>query len=366
MTERVVQEFIQLVKIDSPSRGERELADYLKTKCQKLGLTLTEDAAGTKVSGTTGNLHGVLPGEGEPLLLCAHMDTVRSNRGVEVVLEDGVLKTKGETHILGADDKAGIAAILELLQVLKEQREPHPPIEVLFTIGEEVGLLGAKYLNPADLVSKSGYVLDSSGPVGSVVTRSPVHNAFVIKMYGRAAHAGNNPEEGVNAIQIASRIVAGLSLGRVDEYTTANIGRITGGDADNIVPDYAELSGEVRSHEPERLLRYKENLQKVVKDVAAIHGGRAEVEFAESFPALRLSEDHKVVRVARKAAKQAGLVSALVATGGGSDANILNGKGITCANLGIGAGGEHSPREYIAVDSLVSLVKFLLQIVKEW
>lgn len=367
LLEPVVQEFIRLAEIDSPPRQERALADYLLARCAELGVQLSEDDTGKEIGGNAGNLYGFLPGdEREPLLLCAHMDTVRSNHGLKVVIEDGKLCSQGRRHILGADDKVGIAAILEVLRRCQESRHAHPPIEVLFTIAEETGLLGAKSVDITRLHSKHGLVLDAGGRVGTVVKRSPVHYEFLIKVHGRAAHAGNSPETGINAIQIAAQIVGAIKLGRIDEYTTANIGKITGGAAINIVPDYAELTGEVRSHRPERATEYLESLSAVAKRIAAEYGGQGEVEATQSFPAMQLDEGSRIAVATRDAAAKIGLRYELVTKGGGSDANILNSRGLTCANLGIGCYLEHSNEEYVAVADLEKLVEYLMAICEVW
>ncbi len=367
MLEPVVAEFIRLAEIDSPSRQERALADYLIARCAELGLELFEDNAGAEIGGNAGNLIGFLPGDDrEPILLCAHMDTVQSNQGLKVVIEEGKLCSQGRKHILGADDKAGVAAILEVLRRYHQTDASHPPLEILFSIAEETGLWGAKLVDLSRLRSRHGLVLDSGGRIGNVVKRSPVHYEFTIKVYGRAAHAGNSPEDGINAIQMASKIVGAIKLGRIDEYTTANIGKISGGAAFNIVPDYAELSGEVRSHQPERAVEYLEQLSAAVDRVSAELGGRGEVESTQSFPAMQLDEASRIAMATREAAAKIGLRYELVTRGGGSDANILNSRGLTCANLGIGSYLEHSTDEYIAIDDLNKLVDYLMAICEVW
>lgn len=363
----VVTEFIRLVQIDSPSRNERALADYLRQRFQELGIMLTEDTAGQNINGTAGNLIGFLPGDArEPLLLCAHMDTVKSNQGIEVVTKDGKISSKNQEHILGADDKVGIAAIIQFVQDLVRRKLPHPPLELVFTVAEEIGILGAKELSITQLQSKAGYVLDSGGPIGTIVNQAPVHYEYTIKISGRAAHAGYAPEYGISAIQIGARIVTALDLGRVDEYTTANIGRISGGEADNIVPEFAQLTGEVRSHSLARAQQYLEQLRNTAVEVARDYGGVAEVRIKESFPPIQLPVEAKVIQVAQRAASKLGVEPQLVTSGGGSDANILNGRGISCANLGVGSYFEHTREEYIQTADFVLLVEYLKVIAEEW
>jgi len=368
--ERVVEDFMRLVKIDSPSLHEREIADYLKQKLSELGLDVMEDGAGRAIGNScddqTGNLiatmHGTLS-DVPSIMFCAHMDTVEPGRGVKPVIRDNVIYSDGTT-ILGGDDKAGIAAIVEMIQVLKEQNIAHGDIEVVFTVAEEGGLRGSKNLDYKLLKSKVGFVLDCDGPAGTIITKAPSQYRIKSTIIGKAAHAGISPEEGVNAIYVASKAISKMKLGRLDSETTANIGVISGGGATNIIPDMVNIEGETRSIDPEKLEKQTDQIVKILETTAQKMGARAVIEKDLLYPRLYLEESSQAVAVAVQAAKNLGQKPVLVSTGGGSDANILNGFGISTANLGIGMSKVHSTEEFISVDNLVLNARYLVEIIK--
>lgn len=368
--ERIVEEFLRLVQIDSPSLHEREIADYLKQKLSDLGLDVREDGAGEAIGNScddqTGNLLATLRGtrSGTPsIMFSAHMDTVEPGRGVKPVIRDNVVYSDGTT-ILGGDDKAGIAAIVEMLQVLKEQNIPHGDIEVVFTVAEECGLRGSKYLDYKNLKSKICFVLDCDGPAGTIITKAPSQYKIKSTIIGKAAHAGISPEEGVNAIFVASKAIAKMKLGRLDSETTANIGVITGGKATNIIPDMVNIEGETRSIDPEKLEKQTDQMVEILETTAQEMGARAVIEKDLLYPRLYLEESSQAVTIAMRAAEKLGQKPVLVSTGGGSDANILNGFGIPAANLGIGMSKVHSTEEYITIDNLVLNARYLVEIIK--
>lgn len=364
--ERILKEFTELVRVDSPSMHERKVADILLKKLAGLKLEVFEDRAGEALNTGTGNIIAHLPGNtpGVPtVMFCAHMDTVEPGRGVEPVVKDGVVSTAGET-ILGGDDKAGIVAILEMLRVLWERNLPHGDIEIVFTVAEEVGLKGAQHLDYAALKAKLGFVLDCSGSAGTVITKAPSQYRIVASIFGKAAHAGISPEEGVNSIVVASQAIAKMQLGRIDEETTANIGVIGGGKATNIIPDLVNIEGEARSINPAKLEAQTEHMCRMLEETAAEHGARVKIVKEFLYPVLNLADDEPVVKMAVKAARTLGLKPELISTGGGSDANIFNGKGIPTANLGIGMCKVHTTEEYITVQDLCLNARYLLEIVK--
>lgn len=362
---RIVEEFLELVQVDSVSGRERKMADLLKEKLARLGLEVREDAAGQAVGSDTGNIIGRLPGcgRGPALLLCAHMDTVEPGLGVKPRLEDGVIRSSGDT-VLGADDKAGVAAILEVLRVVREQRFEHGGLEVVFTIWEEGGLYGAKNLDYSLITAKTGFVLDSDGPPGTIITRAPSQDRIFAVIRGRAAHAGINPEDGINAIQVASHAIARMKLGRIDRETTANIGVISGGKASNIVPDTAAIEGESRSLDAAKREAQTEHMCRAIREAAGNFGARAEITTETVYHEFSLAEESLPVRMAVAAARRIGLTPRLEKTGGGSDANILNSKGIAAAVLGIGMKKVHTTGEYITVADLVENARYLLEIIR--
>lgn len=367
--ERIVQEFLRLVQIDSPSLHEREIADYLKKKLADLGLDVIEDGAGEAIGNScdeqTGNLIATLRGsrpDVPAIMFCAHMDTVEPGRGIKPVIRDNVIYSDGTT-ILGSDDKAGIAAIIEMIQVLIEQKIPHGDIEVVFTVAEEGGLRGSKHLDYQRLKSKMAFVLDCDGQAGTIIIKAPSQYLIKSTIIGKAAHAGISPEEGVNAIVVASKAIAKMTLGRLDSETTANIGVINGGKATNIIPDMVNIEGETRSINPEKLEQHTNIIVNILETTAQEMGARAVIEKDLLYPRLYLEESSQVVSVAVQAAEKLGQKPILKSTGGGSDANILNGYEISTANLGIGMSKVHTTDEFITIDDLVLNARYLVEIV---
>jgi len=354
-----------MVKISSLSFREREFCDYLKKEFAGRGLQVEEDQAGTAVNGTAGNLLVKVPGDArlEPILLAAHMDTVVPGEQVIPVWDEGIIKSKTDT-ILGADDKAGIAAILEAVDVLLASGETIPPLEILLTICEEQGLLGAKNFDYGRLRAKTAYVLDSGGRPGTIVIQSPCQNEIEYRVTGKPAHAGINPEDGLNAIHIMAKAVAAMPCGRIDEETTCNFGIIEGGLARNIVAEKCTMKGEARSLKREKLDQLTERLIKVFTREVENNGGVPETTVTFLYPEITLQRDEKVVKLAAAAAEEIGLKAVLEGTGGGSDASIINSQGIRCANLGIGMSAVHTLDEYIRVEDLVNDARWLIAIIR--
>ncbi|MDH7479579.1 MAG: M20/M25/M40 family metallo-hydrolase [Syntrophomonadaceae bacterium] len=360
---RLIRQFIELVTIDSPSGEERAVADYLKKELGELGMDVAEDGAGEKLGTDCGNLIARLEGNqaAPAILLAAHMDTVVPGRGIRPLLREGAIYSSGDT-ILGADDKAGIAVILEVMRRIREERISHGRIEVLFSVGEEQGLLGAKQLDFSRLSAEMGFVLDSSGEIGSFVVQGPVQNQIEATVSGRAAHAGINPEDGINAIQVAARAIANMRLGRIDEETTTNIGVINGGEARNIVPERVYIKGEARSLKTDKLDAVTQQMVKELEREAEAAGAAVEVRVERLYPAFCLSEDQAVVKVTEEAVRRVGLVPRREKSGGGSDANIINGMGIPTVNLGVAMRQVHTREEHIFLHDLEKLAALVLEI----
>jgi len=357
--DKLVSTFLELVQIDSPSGQEEEIARHLTAELKSLGLTVERDS--------TGNVIGRLAGEGPPILLSAHVDTVGPGRGVKPVITNGIITSDGAT-ILGSDDKSGVAVILEVLRALVEQGLPPtqlaPPLEVALTVSEEIGLIGAKGLDLTSLRSKEGIVLDSGGDIGSIVVSAPSQYKIRAVVHGKAAHAGAEPEKGINAIVVAAEAIAAMPLGRIDEETTANVGRIQGGTATNIVPDRVEMEGEARSHDESKLETQVQAMTEALKQATAQHGATVELDVERSYSTFKLSEKDDIVRRAMAAAKTLGLTPVPVPSGGGSDANIFNAGGITTINISTGMEKVHTTKERITVDDLVKSAEFLLAILR--
>ena len=362
---RLIESFMELVKIDSVSREEKEVADFLVKKLKDLGLEVTVDQAGEKVKSNSGNIIARLKGsvkKATPIMFSAHMDTVVPGKKIKPICEGEKIVSSGET-ILGADDKAAIAALLEALQIIKENNILCGDIEIVFSICEEIGLKGAKNLDISSLNAQMGFVLDAGGQVGKIITTAPSQNSLQIIIYGKSAHAGSNPEEGINAIQVAGFALSRIKLGRIDEETTANIGIISGGKATNIVPDKVTLKGEVRSRNEEKLEKHTERLKKITEDTAQEFKAKAEVKINREYSCYNLSSDDQVLKISMKAAKDMGLQPELCPSGGGSDANVFNKKGFPSVVLAIGMEKVHTVDEYILIKNLKNTAEYVLSII---
>jgi len=363
---RLIDRFVEMVEIDSVSAREGRFKDYLQELLSQRGLQVIEDRAGESLGGDAGNLLAVWPGSapGTRLLFCAHMDTVEPGTGIKAVVDDTRIQSSGET-ILGSDDKAGIAALIEAIDCIREQNLPHPDVELLFTVGEEQGLQGSKFFDYKSLGSAMAFVLDADGDPGDIIIQSPCQNEIEYTAYGKSAHAGINPEDGLNAIHMVSQALAVMPCGRIDEETTCNFGIIEGGTARNIVADVCRVKGECRSLQRAKLDKLTDQLVSTFRDEVARRGGRAEVQVTFLYPEIKLDEDHPVVQLAVKAAEKAGLRPVLTSTGGGSDASIINGQGIPCVNLGIGMRQVHTTSEYILIDDLIKDAEYILAIIAQ-
>lgn len=366
MSSPLLAEFLNLVKIDSPSGNERTLANYVKEKLISLGWEVREDGAATATGGNAGNIIARLPGRGAEknpvLLFSAHLDTVTSSAGVKPVVAEGVVRSDGRT-ILGADDKAGVAVLLEVARRLREGNVRHGEIVFLFTVGEEAGLLGSRFLKPGDVKADMGFVLDSGGPPGTIINAAPREDIWKVRIRGRSAHAGVNPEEGINAIRVAAEFVRLLPPAQVDSDTTFNPGVIRGGQATNIVPDLVEIAGDMRSHREEKLGELAEVVSLLLRQTCARFGGEGEIEVETLYPSYHLSPEAPPVKLATVAAEQVGLEVVVKRRGGGSDANVLNALGIPTVNLGIGLEKDHTPEEYIRIKDLENCYSWVMEII---
>lgn len=357
--DRLVNTFLELVRIDSPSGHEKAIGRDLMARLKALGLAATQDA--------TGNLIARLDGAGKgqddaPLLLSAHMDTVGDDTGIRPVIENGVIRSDGAT-ILGGDDKSGVAIILEVLQVLIEEGLAHLPLEVVFTVGEECGLVGVKGLELSRLRAREGIVLDMGGPIGTVIVSAPYQDRLSVTVHGRAAHAGAEPEKGINAIRVAAEAIAAMPLGRIDEETTANVGVIRGGVATNIVPDEVELHCEARSRVEARLIAQTQAMRAALEEAAARHQATLDIEQERSYDGFNLSPETPIVKRAVEAIEAMGLEPLCQPTGGGSDANVLTARGVAAINLSTGMAQVHTVNECIAIADMAQSAELLLHII---
>ncbi len=372
--DRLKNLLIQLIKIDSLSRKERNVALRLQREMESLGAEVWIDDAGDKVGGDTGNLiaHFRRTAPGAPaLLLSAHMDTVVPGEGIVPVLDGDILRTDGRT-VLGGDDKSGVAIICEVLRVVKENQIPCSDIDVVFTICEEAGLIGAKYLDVSRLRARTGLVLDSDS-VGFLFTKAPGANRMEFRVRGLEAHAGACPEKGISAIKVAAEGIARMQLGRIDHETTANVGVIEGGMAVNIVPNSVVLRGEARSHSEEKLERQTNHMLQCLKEAAAGHvleldgkhfQATVEAQIDRDYDRMHVPDDSAIVRLVQAAAKNLRVELQTLAWGGGCDANVLNRKGLEVANLSTGMRDIHTVNEWLDLKDLYLSAEMVLEIVR--
>lgn len=363
---KVFDFFMEIASMDSYVGREGRLAALLASRLKDLGASVTIDDSAEKTGSDTGNIvatvKGNTPGAAR-ILLCSHMDTIGATEGMVPEVLDGCIYSNGET-VLGADDKAGIAVIMTALETLLSENIPHGDIEIVFTVQEEPGLIGAKNLTHA-LTADFGYILDGDGAVGTIINRAPAKIDLDLTIKGQAAHAGIAPEQGVSAIVAASTAISQIKSGRIDSETTSNFGTIQGGKVRNIVPDRVGISAEVRSMDDAKLEKEARSILDVFSKTAVSCGAQFDYTKEISFRSFQIPEDHPAVDRASKAARAIGIEPVLWASGGGLDANIFNAGGLPCVALGLGIEDPHSAQEYIPVAQLEEAVRFLVKILRE-
>lgn len=373
-TKRLVSQFKTMVEFDSETYHERELADYLTGELKDLGFEVWEDDAGIQLKeritgygsqAPTGNLYGLLKGntEAPSILLSAHMDTVRPGIGKRAVQdENGVITSEGDT-ILGADDLSGVASILEAVRVIKEENILHPDIEVLFPVAEENYGKGSQLIDYSKIQSKLAYVFDLSGEIGLAATAAPTLISFEIRIQGKNAHAGFCPQLGINAIEIGAHAISQLKQGWVDDVTTVNIGKISGGKQTNIVPDECIVLGEIRSLKDEQAIKELNKLREIFEQTAASYQGSIEFHYEKQIEAYEISEEEEVVRRFRKASKGLGFNTVTQYTLGGSDNNHFVRNGIRGIVVACGMNEVHTTNEYTTVDQLEKSASLALSLI---
>ncbi|HHV37360.1 MAG TPA: M20/M25/M40 family metallo-hydrolase [Candidatus Cloacimonetes bacterium] len=367
MQNEVVSYFLELVAIDSESLNERGMIDRLKIDLEELGAETFEDECHLQTGGNAGNLYGYLPGniDKTPILLCAHVDTVKPGNGIKPVIRGGTIYSDGTT-VLGGDDKSGVAEIIVGLRRLKATGEDHAPIEILFTVSEEIGLLGARGFDISRLKSSFGYAFDTHR-VGELIIGAPSQRSFNITIHGKESHAGVEPEKGLNAIRVASEAIARMPMGRIDFETTCNIGIIKGGAATNIVPNAVHIKGEARSHNPDKLQKLCVEIRGAFDDIIEKHSEKgASMDFLckEEYHNFALEENSEAVQLAIKALRDLDIAYTTGRTGGGSDANIFNAAGFPMIICGTGMDKVHTVDERIEIDELIRGADFVLQLLR--
>jgi tripeptide aminopeptidase len=367
LTSPLVDLFLELCALPSPSGSERAVADRVAAYLTDLGLEWDEDDAGSRLDGEAGNIYcRIAPttgSSGKPIFLCAHTDTVPPETTIDpVVGEDGIVRNAAAT-ILGSDNKAAVVVMLEAVRLILEGSREHAGIELLFTPQEEVSLRGADVFDHSRFVATTGYVYDQGAAIGEIVLGSPHARLLEFRFHGAAAHAGMHPEDGRSAIAAASRAIADFRLGRVDEETSANVGVISGGTARNVVPEWCSFSAEVRSHDEGKAVELAREMLESAAFAASLADCEVESEVRPSFPGYRFRESDPPVRLAAEALERAGYTPTYALSGGGADANVFNARGLQCVNLANGMMEIHTPDEHIAVADLEGMVEVTLALV---
>ncbi len=364
---RLLDEFFTILSIKSPTKKEGKLALYLEEQFKKSGLEVTIDDTGHKIEGQTGNLIArFMPKyikNNPPIFLSAHMDTVMvEDEIIPFISDDLIIKNKNDKNILGADDKAAIAAIIEAVRVINEYELQTGIIYIILTVGEETALLGSKYINLDNIEADIGFVFDADGDVGTIINKAPFHNRIDLKITGKAAHAGVNPEKGINSIKAAAFAISNTFSGRIDDETTCNIGRIEGGTETNVVPETTIVSVEARSMNENRLEKITDQVIGNFQESAEEYKAGLEYKVLREYDGYKIEENNIAVRIAKKAIENIGIKPKLRPTGGGSDTNNFNSKNKIAVNLTSGFENCHSVDEYISFEELKKLAKLVIEI----
>lgn len=365
--ERLLNELFEFVQMYTPTLGEREIADLLTKRLEDLGFDVVEDDGGKKLGGTAGNLIATCKGnvpDAPMIMLTAHMDSVEPCKGIKPQIKDGLIVSDGTT-VLGADDKVGIAVILEALRVVKEQNIPHGDLQIVFNIAEEGGVNGSRVMNSSLLKAQYGFVFDTINSPGRIVRKAPGKNRIEARIIGKSAHAGNAPEKGISAIVVASHIITKLPQGRIDEETTANIGTIHGGSETNVVPDEVTIAMETRSRDKDKLTELTDDVVRKFEMIAREMGATAEVTVIKNYSPFNLAPDHPTVQLAQRACENLGFTVNITEGGGGSDACFFNAYNVPTVVLGVGIRNPHSKEEYIPEKELYETAELALELIKE-
>jgi tripeptide aminopeptidase len=360
----MLDRFARLCELASPTGSERPVADAVLAELRDLGVDVHEDGAAEPARAGSGNVIARIPGERDAwVMFASHLDTVPHNGPIEVVLDQGVFKSRGNT-ILGADNKAAVTVLVELAARYAETRPPLG-LELVFTVAEEDGLRGAKELDLGSLRSRFGFVLDHASPIGEVITAAPTYERLAAEFEGTEAHAGIRPEDGRNAIRAAAAAIARMELGRLDDETTANVGVIYGGTASNVVPGRCRVDGEARSLDDERASKAIGAMVDACTWAASEHECDVDVEVTEMFRGYRLQSRAESVTIARTALERRGVEPRETSTGGGSDANAFNAAGFEAVLLANGTEANHTPEESVAAERIVQMFGVCEAIVDE-
>lgn len=364
--ERLINDFIEILKIKSPSKNEMELASYVLKRLASLGLKPKMDDTGKKIGGNTGNITGFLASDDKskklPVFFGAHLDTVPLGGEILPEIKNGKIFNADKNCILGADDKVAVAAILEVLEVIRENNIKTCGIYLIFTVGEEIAILGAKNLDLKEIKAKYGFIFDGEGDIGTIFNEAPYHDTMEFSITGKAVHAGLEPERGISSIKVASEAISNLKIGRIDSESTCNIGIIKGGTATNIVPEKTYVKAEARSLNPEKLDRLTSEIKAVFLSAAEKYGAKLKIKVEREYNGFKFESDAVPIVMAARALRNMGIYPVIRSTGGGSDVNIYNAKGKISVDLSSGMEKVHSSNEYVKIAELEKLAVLILEI----
>lgn len=365
-TQRLVDNFIRYIQIDSESYDELNIAKTVMADLQELGCEVYMDNAGEKLGSNAGNIYAVFKGDEtfEPILFSAHLDTVKPGKNIKPVIKDGVIYSD-KTTVLGGDDKSGVVSVIEAIKMIKEQNLNHPTVEIVFTICEECGLLGSRNLDYSRLTSKKAAVLDSSGDAGVIIQGAPGKTKISGHFIGKTSHAGVAPEDGISAIQIAAEAISNMKLLRIDDETTANIGTLKAEYSTNIVPEKVYMLAEARSRNAEKLDAQKKHMMKCIDDACVKFGGKFEGEVDDLYYPYFTDENDSFISEIKDACIRSNVKHCIKLSGGGSDANNMNLNGIKSVVLGTGMCKVHSVNEEITIKNLEDITKIVFELIKK-
>ena len=365
-SKRLLDTFFEVLKIKSPSKNEGDIVRFVSGKLKKQGLKVSVDKSGGKIGSNGGNIIAKKSGDSEkkrtPIFLGAHLDTVSLNGDVIPVIKNGKITNENKNCILGGDDKVAVAAILEALKIIKENKIKTGDMYLIFTIAEELAILGAKYVDLKKVPAKYGFIFDGEGDIGTINNQAPYQNTFNIRITGKAAHAGIEPEKGISSIKVASEAISKLRLGRIDKETTCNIGVINGGVAINIIPEITDIKAEARSLVTSKLESITKEIRGSFLIASKKHDAKIKIDIEREYDGFRIEEDELPVLVGRNAIIALGRKAAVIPTGGGSDINIFNAKGKKAVSFSSGMENVHSKKEYVKFSELEKLVELILEI----
>ncbi|MBE5816845.1 MAG: M20/M25/M40 family metallo-hydrolase [Clostridiales bacterium] len=363
-TNKIIDRFIKYVKTDSQSRDEIRFCDLITEELEALGFEVTKDYKAAEKCGSNGyNIYARLPGEGTPILLSAHLDTVFPGKNINPIIENGVIHSDGTT-ILGADDKAGICSIISAMTYIKENNIPHRPVEILFTLCEELGLLGSRYADYSMIESKQAVVFDTDN-VGEIINSAAANMVLHFDFFGKAAHAGISPENGKHALKAAVEAIYNIPVGHVDDISVMNVSNFLAPGKTNVICNKASFDMEIRSLKEERLQEHIQATLNTVEKACKAYDVTFQYETDRHSNVIAVDKDSTLIKEVVSAYEKLGVSATLSQTFGGCDATNLCNAGIEAVNVGIGMQDVHGCNEYIKTEDLITTTGFVINLLSK-